>query len=66
MCLIGEEACKGREIVREISPSPGPVLHSFLVRFPYSLPCLVSGLISIVSTVILLLCLPETLGMKKK
>ncbi len=40
-------------------------LNVYLTRFPYSLPAVVSCLLFTISTVLTVLFLPETLGVKK-
>lgn len=42
-----------------------PFLRSFLSKFPFSLPPIFGALIFTVSTILTILFLPETLGMKK-
>ena len=42
-----------------------PAVHYFLTTFPYSLPCIVSMLLYMLSAVVVLLCLPETLTKRK-
>ena len=43
-----------------------PAVHYFLTTFPYSLPCIVSMLLYIMSAVVVFIWLPETLGKKYK
>jgi MFS family permease len=40
-------------------------LHDFLTKFPFSLPPIVSAVLFVVSAVVTLFFLPETLGVKK-
>ena len=43
-----------------------PAIHYFLTTFPYSLPCIVSMLLYIMSAIVVFIWLPETLGKKYK
>ena len=42
-----------------------PVIHGFLTRFPYSLPCIVNFLLCLLAAILVAFFLPETLGMKQ-